>query len=427
MTIGIDLTILQSAHSKRGVGTTLISFINNLPASAKQDHNFIFYTHDKAHLDDALTYLYLSDIKYEVRNARAMDIKPIHLPLLKYLPRVVLQLRVLRDLHFGDSRIKDFSGVDHFLQFNQSQPLPAKRKVRSTLILYDLIPYVLRSEYLPTYSQARRKKHSIKGSVLVHMRSRGYLHKARLITKRAQKLIAISETTKHDFVKYLGINPKKIQVCLLGIDVKDRNDDNELSVERHTKTGWGYVPITTVLSSNMNFILFSGGVDSRRQLVDLVAAFNNLRAQGHDIKLVLTGDDMRSPTTVPNDRLRKYFTNTSYLDDIFFMGFVSRNQQDWLYRHALAFVYPSLYEGFGLPVLEAMKRGCPVITYKNSSIAELAGEAAIFADGHQTIFEKIIALAKSPSWRQTYNQLGKKQAENYSWEKTSTDIIKLLD
>ena len=197
-------------------------------------------------------------------------------------------------------------------------------------------------------------------------------------------------------------------------------------VERYVGTSWGDVKISTKLPDTP-FLLFVGGADPRRKLADLVHAFNLLRAQGHDLHLVLAGDTMLGPNSVPNDEARKALLGSSYLDDIYQLGFVNDATREWLYQNALAFVYPSRYEGFGLPILEAMRYGTPTLTYRNSSLQEIADSLAIFASDPVAIQRSVSELLKSgkdPSLAKSVSA----QASRFTWKSTSKNIVsKILD
>ena len=146
-----------------------------------------------------------------------------------------------------------------------------------------------------------------------------------------------------------------------------------------------------------------------------------------DINLVLVGDTMLGETNIHNDTVRDYLKkNSSYNGDIYFLGYVDQSSLEWLYEHALAFVYPSTYEGFGLPILEAMRYGTPVVTYSNTSIYEVAGEAALYADGYLGIAEAVTRLLGDSNLRKKYASLSKNRAGNYKWENTATEIVTLL-
>jgi glycosyltransferase involved in cell wall biosynthesis len=125
--------------------------------------------------------------------------------------------------------------------------------------------------------------------------------------------------------------------------------------------------------------------------------------------------------------MQKYLLdNPSYLDDIHLLGYASNQQRDWLYEHSLAFVFPSVYEGFGLPVLEAMQYGTPVITYKNSSIQEVAQSSAIYTYGTLGIADKAKELLNNAELRNTLSMKGLKQAAKFTWAKTKDSILTAL-
>ena len=109
------------------------------------------------------------------------------------------------------------------------------------------------------------------------------------------------------------------------------------------------------------------------------------------------------------------------------MGFVDDKTRDWLYTHALAFVFPSRYEGFGLPVLEAMIQGSPVISYRNLATQEVAADAIIYADNLLSLSDAVKKLLSySVGERAELVKIGKDRAELYDWRKTSKTIISSL-
>lgn len=425
MKIGIDLSVLQTGHRKRGVGSVLINFINNLPKTAKTSHEFIFYFYDNG--DNPLDLLDLNGVNYETRHIKPIRKVNWKLPRrLGFIRKLTNELISARDIIFGDSRIKHLRDIGCLLQFDQNQSLPARWRVKSCLIVYDLIPYVMEADYLWSYSTARLHGRSRIKALARHFWRKYYIFKLRRITKKANWLISISEHTKNDFVKYIGVKPGKIKVCLLGVSKKyEQPAKDSLALHRYINTSWGPIEKPTKLNGK-KFLLFIGGIDPRRRLTDLIAAFNNLRAQGEDIKLVLAGDTMYSPREVPNTTLQKYFSDTSYLDDIYFMGFVNNEVREWLYENALAFVYPSVYEGFGLPILEAMQYGTPVITYNNSSIPEVASDAAIYVNDYQDIYKESKYLLQDKSKQSKYYKRGRNQARQFSWSSTSEAVLKTI-
>lgn len=427
MNIGLDLSVLQTPHRLRGVGATAINFVNNIPDKEKKYLKFTFFLFEKDK-EQALELLELDDLDYEI--VYISNRKKVSLKLPRRLQRInggINGILQLKDLYFGDSRINDIGEATHFIQFNQGQVLPPRSKIKSTLILYDIIPYVMESDYMWGYRTARNKGRSIKNSIRLAFHKWKYKYKLQVTTKKATNLIAISEYTKSDFIQHIGTDPDKISVSLLGINPNNasKSKSDKLTTKKMVETSWGYIPRTTIIKPN-NFLLFVGGVDPRRKLVDLLAAFNNLRAEGTDIKLVLAGDTMNGAKNIPNKEVRKYLENCSYLDDVYFLGYISVSDREWLYSKATAFVYPSVYEGFGLPILEAMRYGTPVITYKNSSIKEIADNSALYVNDYHGITEVVKELLSKPDLKTQYSHAGKKQVERFSWTTTTEDIIKTI-
>lgn len=426
MTVGIDLTLLQTAHRKRGIGYTLINFLNHLPESDKRKHRFVFYHYSIKEEGNPFELFDLESYSYELRSIPKNELHDTGTGgRVRLLYGAINQIKILRAAIFGDSRIKDVSGVDYFIQFDQNQPVPPRTRVRSVLVLYDIIPYVMESDYLWSYSTARARGRSRKNSVRLAVKRGVYFWKTKLISQKATKLLAISDHTKRDFIKYIGVSRKKISVVLLGVDpVASNTQAKDVAFKRFYQTSWG--PLPKPVKMPEKFILYIGGGDQRRKLKDLLSAFNILRASGEEISLVMAGDIMQGPNVTPIEEHRDYYKSVSYLEDIYFLGFVSDEQRHWLYKNALVCIYPSVYEGFGLPVIEAMAHNCPVITYKNTSISEVAGDAALYADGSQGIATHIRNLVASKKLVARKRKEGLSQASKFSWEKTSSAILKSI-
>ena len=218
---------------------------------------------------------------------------------------------------------------------------------------------------------------------------------------------------------------KKIAVVPLGVTSPQVSSD-EVRLHKYIDTGWGYAKRPFKLDDTP-YLLFIGGVDSRRKLEDLVAAFNNLRAKGNHLRLILAGDIMLGPSAITNKVVADSLAKSSYLDDIVFMGFIDDSQKYLLYEKALAYVFPSRYEGFGLPILEAMIHGCPVISYKSQAVAEVGGDFPVYADNLKELEQAIVNLlqvTKSAAKERARRYV--KVAEGYSWQRTATGILKVI-
>lgn len=426
MTIGLDLSVIQTPHRMRGIGATAINFVNNIPTSAKSTHKFILYLYEKDQ-KDALAILNLADLNYEVRELIEPKRINLRLPVrLRIINSLLNALRELAIYQTGDPRVHDVSGLNAFLQFDPMQALPKSRKLKRGLVLYDLIPYVMEPDYLWSYKTARMHQNSRKTALRKALRRRQYIVKARSVSRSADELFAISHHTKDDYGKYARIPAAKIKVVYLGIDPRHvKRKPTNVPFKHYISNSWGYFPKKIDLS-NKPFLLFVGGADPRRKLNHLVTAYNNLRARGYDIRLVLAGDTMKGPYAIPVIEVQKYIAESSYLDNIAFLGFVTDEQREWLYAHAVAMVYPSVYEGFGLPVLEAMQYGTPVITYKNTSIHEIAGDAVLYANDALSIMHYTEQLLTDAALRSKCQQLGRQQAAKFGWDRTAQKIIDIL-
>jgi glycosyltransferase involved in cell wall biosynthesis len=427
-TVGIDLTPLQGPHRMRGVGATVINTLRNLPASVKQEHSFVFYLHERDK-DEALDLINASSFKNYTTHF--LEEQTVALPPsirtlkgLRHLPGRILN--IIKNHRHGTRRITDVENIDVFLQFEQDIIPPPH--VPSVVIVYDLIPYVLERDYLWSYSTARNiHRYSRRGALLAQLRRWRYIRTIQTVARRASKLIAISTHTKNDFIKYANIRPEKITVNHLGISdiantpkkIKSRN------ITRYAASPWGDIKVNTRIPEKP-YLLFVGGVDPRRKLADLVAAYNLLRAQGNDISLILAGDTMLGPHSVPNDTLRRALLSSSYPEDIYLLGFVDDAMREWLYMNALAFVYPSRYEGFGLPILEAMRYGTPTITYRNSSLVEIGEDAVLYANDPIDISNFVKSLISNKKTREEISKKAIHCTETYSWQKSASSLISTL-
>jgi len=429
MKIAIDLSVLQTEHRFRGIGSVVVNFVNHLSDKMKKENSFVFFVERK---DEALAYewLKLDGINFETRYLTTRHYS--QLPgKLSLLTKLYYKIIGFIEYYTGDPRLsrKQLVDIDRYIQFHQSQKLPIGARKNTILILYDIIPYILEFDYLWSYSTARHHDGSYKNSLKCAFLRQQYISRIKINCRRAKTLIAISQHTKNDFVKYIGVNENKIKVVLLGVDHNNKYTEvkgQNLDLHAYKTTLWGSVKYRVDLTVKP-FVLFIGGVDSRRRMIELLAAYNNLRARGTDLSLVLSGDTMDGLENIKNEQMKKYLRNNlSYSDDIHLMGYVTNDERDWLYRNALAFVFPSMYEGFGLPVLEAMSHSSPVITYKNTSIVEVGGESVLYVNGYAEIVDAIQKLIDNPSRGKALSKKGLARSSKFTWDKTVNTIIEIL-
>jgi len=221
-----------------------------------------------------------------------------------------------------------------------------------------------------------------------------------------KKYAADSLSTKNDAVRFWGLAADKIDVIYLASFVKPRN--------ARTKFG-------------SNKILIVSDIARRKNHVRLLEAFDLIQQECPDAELVIVGSVIEPVPEFESliadmqaEHSHRKITRYNHASD---QDIVS------LYSEADVFVYPSLYEGFGLPVLEAMACGCPVITSNVSSLPEVAGDAAILVDPRdpKAIARAIIAVLKDDELKRELSKRGIEQAKKFSWEKTAQDFLEVFD
>lgn len=397
--ICIDLRPLQIGHQNRGIGMYLKSVLEHL----SDGNEYIFYC-----------FAGSNPIK-------EMDINPpvdytiITTPTVNTVvdsPKNLLNALKLIFHRFG--ALKSVR-PDVFIQPDFALGLPKWRKTNNIVIGYDLIPLIYKHDYMPSIRFALSHTPGKRAKIKSAVRSIYYKFKYRAsysVFKKADYIACISESTKQTFQDILGIDKNKLASIPLA---------PVLPAEESDKSILG--------SITKPYIFYIGGTDSRKSIQDVVYAFNIARGRGLDIQLVLAGNEFNSSDTIPSVVVREAINGSPYKQDILTLGFVSNTQKIALYQSALAFVFTTLYEGFGLPVVEAMSLSCPVISYSNSSIPEAAGKAGLLVPtgDYVAVAEKILELyAMSGEQKERVILAGKKQAVKFSWDSYTTRLQELF-
>jgi alpha-1,3-rhamnosyl/mannosyltransferase len=173
------------------------------------------------------------------------------------------------------------------------------------------------------------------------------------------------------------------------------------------------------------YFLYLGGYERRKGLEDLVAVFRDLRSSGQlGIPLVLVGE----PNFV-SAKLESAIAAGQWEGAVIERGYVADSELAWMLQNARALVYPSLYEGFGYPPLEAMAQGCPVLTTKVSSMPEVCGDAALYVTpgDRRQLAEAIVELNCNQQLRARLSQAGLERAKGFSWENSAAKYLEVLD
>jgi glycosyltransferase involved in cell wall biosynthesis len=253
-----------------------------------------------------------------------------------------------------------------------------------------------------------------------------YINKLSINLRSANILLAISETTKRDFLNTFSLKNKRVVVTPLGVPPIQNSVDKPMDLVEYKRTSWGYLPFYHHFTKDEPFVLFVGGADRRRKLEDLITALNHLWARGVKVKLVLAGDSMQGPEAIATEEIQGALKKSSYLDNVVFMGFIDDDTRDWLYKHARAFIFPSRYEGFGLPVLEAMSYGCPVISYPNEATKEVAGDAPLYATDVMGLIESLESVINNDILVGKMRRVSLRKVKDFTWHKTATLVFETI-
>lgn len=239
----------------------------------------------------------------------------------------------------------------------------------------------------------------------------------RPIIHRASLVLAISECTKKDIVRYYQVAPGKVVVV-------------PLAVEERFFSEWSPSDIANLRSRYDlpdSFILYVGGIDPRKNVGSIFAAMRILLSAGKPCPPLVFAGHIKNQREYPE--MMKHLRELGIEHHIRFLGFVPDEDLPLLFKTSVAFVYPSRYEGFGLPILQAMAAGTPVLTTKLSSIPEVAGSAALYIDPDDpaTIAENLTALLAASDLRNSLVAKGNQQARGFSWERTGAKTVEAYD
>ncbi len=232
--------------------------------------------------------------------------------------------------------------------------------------------------------------------------------------KRAHRIFAVSNSTRDDLVYRYGIDGHRIEVVRSGVDQRfrecDRNDPNMLAVKE--KYGLPY-----------SFILFLGAFEPRKNIIAIIRAYNALRKARHP-ELSKTALVLAGVSGWKERGMLRAVEHSPFRGNIILPGFVDDDDKPAFYNLASAFVYPSVYEGFGFPALEALACGAPVITSNSSSLPEVVGDAGILIDPHRPdeLFRALEAVLLDRKFRQTLRSRGIARAKTFTWDKTAKRV-----
>lgn len=233
-----------------------------------------------------------------------------------------------------------------------------------------------------------------------------YKHYTPKFLRKANRIATVSAFSKKDIEAHYQTDAGKIDIVYSAakdIFLPLQEEDKELVKEKYT--------------GGKNYFLYIGAIHPRKNLVSLLKAFSIFKKrQQSNWKLVLAGR-----LAWKNNQFLKSLRTYKYRDDVVLTGYLQEDELVKITGAAYSLVYPSVWEGFGVPVLEAMRCHVPVITSGNSSMEEIAGDAALYASpsDHTDIAGKMMLLYKDESLRASLVEKGRKRTEEFSWDRTA--------
>ena len=235
-----------------------------------------------------------------------------------------------------------------------------------------------------------------------------YTRKARYACEKSDRIIAISEQTKKDIIEFFTIPPDRIDVVYQGCDPAFYHETDE-----NSRKGF-----RTKYNLPAQFLLYVGTIEPRKNLLQIVKA---LHISGSDMPLVVIGQ------ATPYIEIVKQYIADHGLKNIYFLGKVPNGDLPALYQIAEVFIYPSSFEGFGIPILEALNSGTPVITSKGSCFPEAGGPDSIYIDPDQPeeIATSISKIMDDAALRKHMSVAGKRYAEQFREETIAPQIMEV--
>ena len=335
----------------------------------------------------------------------------------------------------NDNQYVVFARPEHIEEWKIAQPnfcfLPSASKIRPFRLAWEqyALPFLVRQHkidvlhsphYTMSFIRMCRSVVTFHDMIFflypeVHCVSKRFFFRTMMLisSRRADAIIADSESTLRDVKNLLRVIPDKVHAIPLAAGsnyclITDRNAVNRICSQYGLQIG--------------EYVLFVGVLEPRKNIPVLLHAYRELVDRGVRKKLAIVGKR--------GWMFSEIFSTVQALrieDKVVFTGYVPEENLPSLYNGACLFVYPSLYEGFGLPVLEAMSCGTPVVTSNVSSMAEIAGESALLVDPHEP---KLLAQAMEKilvddGLIRSMREDGLKRAAEYSWERTARETLKV--
>ncbi len=372
--IGVDARALD--ENRTGISTYIDKIIEQFNNIKDKNIKFILYS--------------TRDIKLSFNNNENIIIKE-----MKEYKKGVIFTRYILPKILKQDNVDIFWGTQHLLPIRNQYT----KNIKYVLTVHDLAIHKLKTVG------------SIKNTIIHKL----FFKKS---CKSADAIISVSESTKSDIVEIFNINPKKIKTVYLG-----RNCEKEYKVSKENEDNI----LKKFDVQNKNFIFFVSTIEPRKNIITIIKAFNDFKDKNknNDIKLILAGG-----LGWKYENIIKEIDNSKYKKDINLAGYISNEEKSCLLHNSKCFVYPSLYEGFGMPILEAFQSGTVVITSNVSSMPEVGGKAAFYLEKVEdeielsTLMNKVLSLNNKE--KEDIIKKGYEQADQFTWEKCSNETLNII-
>lgn len=285
---------------------------------------------------------------------------------------------------------------DIFLGLGQA--LPIYHPARNIVFVYDLAFEIYPRFYPGSYKRLSRQ--------------------TKFAVKQADKIIAISKAAKDDLVRIYGVKAEKIEVIYPGIRINTSASWESESILSPERSPSGHLSgVLPSLSLAKPYFLFVGSYKPGKNVSNIIHAFNLFsKTSKKPYQLILAGSDYWGDVIDSNNK------------EIIKLGYVREEDLPRLYREAIAFVSPSYWEGFGMPILEAMAAGVPVIASNRGSIPEVTENSAILVDPDdiEALSSAMGKIATDEQFKKDMIKKGQKQAQKFSWERSAMKLLQMI-
>ena len=366
----ISLELQWAVGKKTGVGWYIFNIVKGLVQNNKKDYTAEF-----------INFMNRHNVKEQIN----YDVKIKQNKFIPYKVYDILtqKLKISHNFLLGTK-----SDIYHFFNFT----IPKNIKGKVIITIYDTV-----------FFSAPETMGDMKA-----------ISEYKYAAERSDLIITISESAKSDIIKHFNVDEKKIQIVTPGIDLQ-KYSYNYTDIELENVRKKYDLP--------QNYILYLGTIEPRKNIERIVKAFKKYKKEvKDDLKLVIVGN-----------KGWKYNNIMKLIEsmgtDIIITGYIDEEDKIPIYKLAQFFTFPSLYEGFGMPVLEAMAAGVPVVTSNVSSLPEVAGDAAILVDplSEDEIFEAYKKILSDKQLQREMIEKGLEQAKKFQWKKSVEVLEKVYE